>query len=121
LAGHGDKRPSQLSGGQQQRVAIARALLRDKPILLLDEPFAALGPALKHEMLDLVAEIVDATKATLLMVTHQPDDALWISDQTVLIADGVANAPVDTKALFDNPPPALHQYLGENRMRVRGE
>lgn len=112
LDGQGEKYPAQLSGGQQQRVAIARALLRDKPILLLDEPFAALGPALKHEMLDLVAEIVDAANATLLMVTHQPEDALWISDQTVLIADGQAYPPQDTKTLMDNPPEVLRAYLG---------
>ena len=112
LKGQGPKRPSQLSGGQQQRVAIARALLRDKPILLLDEPFAALGPALKHEMLDLVAEIVDAAKATLIMVTHQPEDALWITDQTVLVADGMAHPPKDTVELLDNPPEVLRAYLG---------
>jgi len=112
LKGHGPKRPSQLSGGQQQRVAIARALLRDKPILMLDEPFAALGPALKHEMLDLVGELVEASKATLIMVTHQPEDALWITDQTVLVADGMAYAPRDTKKLLENPPLVLKDYLG---------
>lgn len=112
LKGQGPKRPAQLSGGQQQRVAIARALLRDKPILLLDEPFAALGPALKHEMLDLVAEIVDSAKATLIMVTHQPEDALWITDQTVLIAEGMAHQPQDTKTLLENPPEVLRAYLG---------
>jgi len=113
LSGHGRKRPAQLSGGQQQRVAIARALLRDKPVLLLDEPFAALGPALKHEMLDLVAEITEASNTTLLMVTHQPDDAHYLADQTVLIAGGIATAPVSTKALFADPPIALQRYLGE--------
>ncbi len=112
LKGQGTKRPAQLSGGQQQRVAIARALLRDKPILLLDEPFAALGPALKHEMLDLVAEIVQSAKATLIMVTHQPEDALWITDQTVLVAEGVAHTPQDTKDLLENPPDVLRAYLG---------
>ena len=112
LQAHGKKMPSELSGGQQQRVALARALLRDKPVLCLDEPFAALGPALKREMLDLVAEIVDSTDTTLLMVTHDPEDALYISDQTVLIAEGVAHAPVDTKALFADPPEALRRYLG---------
>jgi len=113
LQGQGGKYPAQMSGGQQQRVAIARALLRNQPLLLLDEPFAALGPALKHEMLDLVAEIVQASGATLLMVTHQPEDARYIADETVLIADGEAHAPHETAALLDNPPAALREYLGK--------
>lgn len=112
LGGHGDKMPSEMSGGQQQRVALARALLRDKPVLCLDEPFAALGPALKYEMLDLVDQLVNATGATLLMVTHQPDDASYIADQTILIADGMAHPPADTQDLFANPPAALAAYLG---------
>ena len=112
LVNQGKKMPSELSGGQQQRVALARCLLRDRPVLCLDEPFAALGPALKHEMLDLVAEIVDGSKATLLMVTHQPEDAEYITDQTVLIAEGQAHAPVDTAELLANPPVALARYLG---------
>ena len=84
LDGLGNKMPSELSGGQQQRVALARCLIRKQPILCLDEPFAALGPALKKEMLDLVQEIAETTNATLLMVTHQPDDASYITDQTIL-------------------------------------
>ena len=112
LNNQGSKMPSELSGGQQQRVALARCLLRDRPVLCLDEPFAALGPALKHEMLDLVAEIVDGAKTTLLMVTHQPEDALWITDQTVLVADGMAHPPKDTVELLDNPPEVLRAYLG---------
>lgn len=112
LEDHANKRPAELSGGQQQRVALARVLLRDKPILLLDEPFAALGPALKSEMLDLVAEIVEQSGATLLMVTHDPRDAMRLADETVLVAEGKAFAPVATKALFDDPPEALKDYLG---------
>ena len=112
LGKSGTKKPSEMSGGQQQRVALARALLRRKPFLLLDEPFAALGPALKHEMLDLVAQIVDQTKSTLLMVTHQPEDADYITDQIVLVADGQAHAPQGTKKLLKNPPEALARYLG---------
>lgn len=112
LSGLAERRPATLSGGQQGRVALARVLLRARPLMLLDEPFAALGPALKAEMLDLVAEIAQATRATLLMVTHDPDDARRIADQTVLVADGIAHAPQPTRALLENPPPALAAYLG---------
>lgn len=112
LSGLGARKPGALSGGQQGRVALARALLRARPILLLDEPFAALGPALKAEMLDLVVEVTAGSGATLLMVTHDPADAKRIADQTVLVVKGVAHAPQETTAFFENPPPALKDYLG---------
>ncbi|WP_304614065.1 thiamine ABC transporter ATP-binding protein, partial [Paracoccus sp. (in: a-proteobacteria)] len=73
LSGTADRRPAALSGGQQSRVALARVLLRARPLLLLDEPFAALGPALKSEMLTLLAQV--ASDTTVLMVTHDPADA----------------------------------------------
>jgi thiamine transport system ATP-binding protein len=114
LTGLGPRRPAQLSGGQASRAALARALLRARPILMLDEPFAALGPALRAEMLALVGEVADATGALVLMVTHDPKDALALGGLTSFVADGVAQPPVDTAALFDNPPPALCDYLGEN-------
>lgn len=75
LTGLGARRPAQLSGGQASRVALARALLRARPILMLDEPFAALGPALRAEMLALVGDVADVTGALVLMVTHDPQDA----------------------------------------------
>ncbi|SHI40770.1 thiamine transport system ATP-binding protein [Shimia gijangensis] len=112
LSGLEDRKPAQLSGGQQSRVALARILVQDKPLVLLDEPFAALGPALKIEMLDLVAEVLEETGAALLMVSHDPQDARRIAPMTVLVADGVAYAPTETGALLDNPPPALKAYLG---------
>jgi thiamine transport system ATP-binding protein len=112
LAGMGARRPAQVSGGQQGRAALARALLRARPVLLLDEPFAALGPALKADMLDLVAEVAAETGAMVLMVTHDPADARRFADQTVLVAEGRADAPRDTAALFADPPPALRAYLG---------
>ena len=112
LSGMGERKPASLSGGQQGRASLARALLRSRPLLLLDEPFAALGPALKAEMLDLVTEVATETAATVLMVTHDPDDAKRFADQTVIVSDGTASSPDSTAKLFANPPPALGQYLG---------
>lgn len=113
LQGMERRKPATLSGGQQSRVALARALLRARPLMLLDEPFAALGPALKAEMLDLVTEIAGETGATVLMVSHAPDDARRFAPQTILVADGMAYPPRPTNDLLDNPPPALATYLGK--------
>ncbi len=112
LADKAARKPAQLSGGQQSRIALARVLVQRRDLLLLDEPFAALGPALKAEMLDLVAELVAETGTTLLMVSHDPEDARRISGQALLVADGTVHAPVVTSELLDNPPPALRAYLG---------
>lgn len=112
LGGLGARRPAQLSGGQQGRAALARALLRARPILLLDEPFAALGPALKVEMLEVVEDVARQTGALVLMVTHDPADARRMGGKTLFVHDGIAEAPADTAALFADPPPALTDYLG---------
>jgi thiamine transport system ATP-binding protein len=106
------RKPAELSGGQQSRAALARALVQSKSWMILDEPFAALGPALRAEMLDLVAEVAEETATGVMMVTHAPEDARRIADSVIFVADGVAHAPQSTADLFDNPPPALKAYLG---------
>ncbi len=113
LSGLGERRPAQLSGGQQGRVALARALLQSKPLLLLDEPFSALGPALRGGMLDLVREIAEETGAAVLLVSHDPADARRIADDILLVAEGRAAAPVPTAEILAAPPPALRAYLGD--------
>lgn len=113
LDGYGARKPAALSGGQQGRVALARVLVQRRPLILLDEPFAALGPALKSEMLDLVADLARETGATLLMVSHDPSDARRIAPLTILVAEGAALPPQPTQALLDNPPPSLAAYLGD--------
>jgi thiamine transport system ATP-binding protein len=113
LAGLGPRRPAQLSGGQASRAALARALLRARPILLLDEPFAALGPALRFEMLDLVREVADETGALVLMVTHDPKDALALGGMTAFVASGIVRPPVPTSELLADPPPEVQDYLGQ--------
>jgi thiamine transport system ATP-binding protein len=112
LQGLGARRPAQLWGGQASRAALARALLRERPILLLDEPFAALGPALRAEMLGLVRDVAQETGALVLMVTHDPQDALALDGQTAFVADGVVHAPVPTVELLRDPSPAVQAYLG---------
>ena len=110
LEGMEHRRPADLSGGQQGRAALARTLLRARPILLLDEPFAALGPALRGQMLDLTARMTAGQ--TVVLVTHDPAEARRFADLAVLVADGVAAAPVPIGPLLDDPPPALAAYLG---------
>ena len=80
--------PNSLSGGQKQRVALARCLLRDKPILLLDEPFSALDPELRMDMLNLIDELCHTKNLTLLLVTHQPSELTGKVDRMLRIENG---------------------------------
>nr|WP_234988805.1 ATP-binding cassette domain-containing protein [Tropicibacter naphthalenivorans] len=112
LSGYDDRKPGTLSGGQQGRAALARVLLQARPVILLDEPFAALGPALKVEMLGLVTEVADRLGATVLMVTHDPEDARRFADGVILVADGQAHPPQPTQEFFDDPPRAFVDYVG---------
>ncbi len=112
LGGLEDRRPAELSGGQRARVALARVSVQSRPLILLDEAFAALGPALRREMLDLTARIAEEGGATVLMVTHLPEDARRVCPETILVMEGRARPPVPTAAMLDDPPPALAGYLG---------
>jgi thiamine transport system ATP-binding protein len=112
LSGLGPRKPADLSGGQQGRAALGRVLLQARPILLLDEPFAALGPALKSDLLALVSDIATEAGTTVVMVTHDPADARRFADQVVLVHDGMADMPAKTTAIFSDPPQALRDYLG---------
>lgn len=107
-----NRRPAHLSGGQQSRAALARVLVQARPILLLDEPFSALGPALRAEMLALVRDVSQQVGCLTVLVTHDPDDARKFADRAILVADGIAHPPQDAASLFANPPPALSAYLG---------
>lgn len=112
LGGYAERKPGSLSGGQQSRAALARVLVQARPFVLLDEPFAALGPALRNEMLDLVQDLVTQTGAAMIMVTHAPDDVRRIADEVIFVEGGRAHAPRPAAALLDDPPPELRAYLG---------
>lgn len=98
--------PGELSGGQRQRVALARCFIREQPILLLDEPFSALDPALRHEMLRLLRERCDSGNITLLMVSHNIEDAHQIAPRTLVIDRGGIAYDGATEALLTGEDPA---------------
>ncbi|WP_145586348.1 thiamine ABC transporter ATP-binding protein ThiQ [Yersinia kristensenii] len=100
-----DRLPAQLSGGQRQRAALARCLVRSQPILLLDEPFSALDPALRNEMLQLVENVCENRQLTLLMVSHNLDDAARIAERTLLVVDGRIYYDGPTQALVNGSAP----------------
>lgn len=111
LDGFEARKPAELSGGQRGRVAIARILVMDRPILALDEPFAALGPALRQEMFSLVREVARDKGLTVLFVTHQPEDAR-AADRVMLVDGGKVGEPQDCATAFSRPSKALAAYLG---------
>ncbi len=113
LDGFGHRLPGQLSGGERQRVAIARASVRDRPVLLLDEPFAALGPALRADMLGLVKGLHGQTGMTIAFVTHNPDDAREACDLTAFVHDGEIKAFGPSATVFNaSGNSLLADYLG---------
>lgn len=114
LSGLERRLPGELSGGERQRAGLARCLVRQRPLLLLDEPFAALGPALRREMLGLVKELHEERELTVLLVTHQPGDARLAADHTAFLDGGRIVAKRRTPALFrSRDVPGLAAYLGK--------
>ena len=108
LARHGDKYPHQLSGGEQQRVALARALAPRPPILLMDEPFSGLDDRLRDGIRDQTLDILKEEGTAVLLVTHEPEEAMRMADRIALMREGrivqegapynIYNSPVDREA-----------------------
>lgn len=114
LAGMGHRRPHELSGGQQQRVALARALAIRPNVLLLDEPFSSLDPSMRASVRRDVSRIVREIGTTTVLVTHDQDEALSLSDQVALLSGGRILAAETPRELYSAPgTAAVASALGE--------
>ncbi|MDO5740198.1 MAG: ABC transporter ATP-binding protein [Ornithinimicrobium sp.] len=102
LEGFDRRSVASLSGGQQQRIALARALAAERSVLLLDEPFSSLDRGLRSSMHDLLAEVRAALAPTILMVTHDIDEAA-LADSTVILIDGVVHQQGPMPLLYRRP------------------
>jgi thiamine transport system ATP-binding protein len=112
LAGFERRMPGTLSGGERQRVAFARALVRNRPVLLLDEPFAALDPGLRNGMATLLLDMHRETGNTVVVVSHDPDEVKRIADFGLFIENGkIAVAAPMGEFLGREDHPGLTQFL----------
>ena len=111
-----DRYPAELSGGQQQRVGLARALMEDPPLLLMDEPFGALDPITSHDMRAEFLKLNQQLKKTIVLVTHNIQEAFEMADQLILMKKG-SILQKGTKEDFKKQPQSLFvkKFLNENQ------
>jgi iron(III) transport system ATP-binding protein len=104
LTGYEKRYPHQLSGGQQQRVALARALATEPKVVLMDEPFGALDAALRDSVRSDVVRILADSGTTVILVTHDQDEALSLADHVAFLDSGTVTAHGTPRELYDRPP-----------------
>jgi osmoprotectant transport system ATP-binding protein len=102
--------PHQLSGGQRQRVGLARALAAEPKILLMDEPFGALDPLTRAEMQDMLRGLLHRVRTTVLLVTHDLDEALYLADRIVLVGEGTVLADFARDQFLRSEQPEIVAY-----------
>jgi osmoprotectant transport system ATP-binding protein len=103
--------PHQLSGGQRQRVSVARALAADPTILLMDEPFGALDPLTRAEMQDMLRNLLLRLRKTVLLVTHDLDEALYFADRIVLVKESTLAANLTRDEFTRSRDPEIEAYV----------
>ena len=108
------KRPGEISGGMKQRVGIARALAMEPKVLLMDEPFGALDALTRAKLQDELLAIVQKTQSTVVMVTHDVDEAVLLSDKIVMMTNGPA-ATIGEVLSVNLPRPRNRVELAEDR------
>jgi sulfate transport system ATP-binding protein len=113
LSGYADRYPSQLSGGQRQRMALARALAVEPKVLLLDEPFGALDAKVRAELREWLRRLHDEVHVTTVLVTHDQEEAMEISDNIAVLHDGRLEQVGGPRDLYEHPrTPFVMGFLG---------
>ena len=105
-------KPFQLSGGQRTRVSLARSIVRSKPILLLDEAFSGLGPALRSEMIKLIKDKSIKEGITLIMVSHHIKDAIELDQKVIFVNDGETMKPTNVSIFINSLDENIRDYIG---------
>ncbi|WP_263381449.1 ATP-binding cassette domain-containing protein [Granulicella arctica] len=103
--------PWQLSGGQRQRVGLARALATDPAVLLMDEPFGALDPMTRAEMQTMVLALFKRVRKTVLLVTHDLDEALYLAQRVIFLADGQVIADLPAGEVLQSQDERVRAYV----------
>ncbi len=103
--------PWQLSGGQRQRVGLARALATDPTVLLMDEPFGALDPLTRAEMQTMLRDLLERVGKTVLLVTHDLDEALYLASRVVFLFEGAVVADLPAKEVLRSENPHVKDYV----------
>ena len=106
-----DRYPWQLSGGQRQRVGLARALAADPGVLLMDEPFGALDPITRAEMQTMLKDLLNRVRKTVLLVTHDLDEALYLADRIVFLDHGEVVADLSATEVSQSEDPHVCAYI----------
>jgi osmoprotectant transport system ATP-binding protein len=106
-----ERYPWQLSGGQRQRVGLARALAMEPDILLMDEPFGALDPLTRAEMQTMLRELLQKIDKTVLLVTHDLDEALYLAKRVLFLADGEVVADLPAREVLKSENPHVKDYV----------
>jgi osmoprotectant transport system ATP-binding protein len=103
--------PWQLSGGQRQRVGLARALATDPQVLLMDEPFGALDPLTRAEMQTMLLGLMERVRKTVVLVTHDLDEALYLASRIVFLSDGVIVGDMTPEEVSKSVNPYVKNYI----------
>ena len=119
LSQHLDKHIDQLSGGQKQRVALARTMVMKPKILLLDEPLSALDGVIKESIKEKIKTIAKEFQLTTIIVTHDPEEALTLSDRVLIMKDGMISQYAKPRDIIEHPENSFVKEFILNQLEIK--